>query len=309
MCIIKVLNYIRDLIISSKHNKEDMANRNIIDAIIEIVKSPQHQLKQYSISLNRANDMGTALEDYCKDIFAGTVGEADKTIRIKKLNDAFSYLGNNSNPPDIILKEGDAIEVKKIISPNASLALNSSYPKCKLYSDSTLITTECKNCDGGKWTEKDMLYIIGVVNNNNLKSMAMVYGDDYCDSKDVYEKIRKAVKDGILNIPDVDFSETNELGRVNKVDHLGITNMRIRGMWHIDNPFKVFDYIYKRNSSHSFDLMVIINQNKVNKLSNFKVLQEIEKTNSNLKILEKQIQDPRNPANLKDVKLITFFVK
>lgn len=285
-----------------------MSNRNIVDAIIEIVKSNQHQVLQQSSLLNRANAMGDALEEYCKDIFAGTIEENNKEERIKKLSDVFSYLGNNRNPPDIILKDGDAIEVKKIMSPNAPIALNSSYPKCKLYSDSSLITQECKNCDGGSWKEKDIIYIVGVVNGKNLRSMAMVYGDDYCDSKEVYEKIATAIKEGVQNVPDVDFSETNELGKVKKVDHLGITDLRIRGMWHIDNPFKVFDYIYRRDDSHSFNLMVIINQEKVSKLSNYKLLEELEKTDSNFIINNKRIQDPRNPANLKDVKLITYFV-
>lgn len=286
-----------------------MANRNIIDAIIEVVKSPEHQLKKYSTSLNRANDMGSALEDYCKDIFAGTVGESDKEKRNKKINEAFSYTGNSNNPPDIILKAGDAIEVKKIKSANSLIALNSSYPKCKLYSDSTMITQDCKNCDGGVWKEKDMLYIVGVVDDNNLRSLAMVYGDDYCDSREVYENIRTAIKTGILSIPDVDFSETTELGRVNKVDHLGITFLRIRGMWHIDNPFKVFDYIYNHDTSRSFNLMAIIDKEKVNKLSNYSSLVELQKSYANLKIQDKQIQDPKNPANLKDVKLISFYVK
>ena len=285
-----------------------MSNRNIVDAIIEIVKSNQHQVLQQSSLLNRANAMGDALEEYCKDIFAGTIEENNKEERIKKLSDVFSYLGNSRNPPDIILKDGDAIEVKKIMSPNAPIALNSSYPKCKLYSDSSLITQECKNCDGGSWKEKDIIYIVGVVNGKNLRSMAMVYGDDYCDSKEVYEKIATAIKEGVQNVPDVDFSETNELGKVKKVDHLGITDLRIRGMWHIDNPFKVFDYIYRRDDSHSFNLMVIINQEKVSKLSNYKLLEELEKTDSNFIINNKRIQDPRNPANLKDVKLITYFV-
>ena len=80
-------------------------------------------------------------------------------------------------------------------------------------------------------------------------------------------------------------------------------------MWHIDNPFKVFDYIYTRNNAHSFDLMVIINHNKIKELPNFKLLEALEKTTPSLKILDKQIQDSKNPAKLKNVKLISFYVR
>ena len=41
-------------------------NKNIIDAIINIVKNPILELKEYSISHNRANSMGEALEEYIK---------------------------------------------------------------------------------------------------------------------------------------------------------------------------------------------------------------------------------------------------
>src|SRR5699024_11579610 len=58
-----------------------------------------------------------------------------------------------------------------------------------------------------------------------------VYGDCYCADKSYYERIADTIKDGVSSIPDVDFGETKELGRVNKVDPLGITYLRIRGMW------------------------------------------------------------------------------
>ena len=56
-------------------------NKNIIDAIINIVKNPIVELKEYSISHNRANSMGEALEEYIKDIFSGTLFENDKNKR------------------------------------------------------------------------------------------------------------------------------------------------------------------------------------------------------------------------------------
>src|SRR5699024_2567329 len=58
--------------------------------------------------------------------------------------------------------------------------------------------------------------------------------------KSYYERISETIKDGVSSIPDVDFGETKELGRVNRVDPLGITYLRIRGMWGIAHPSAVF---------------------------------------------------------------------
>lgn len=156
--------------------------RNIVDAIIEIVEAPKYRLKEYSESHNRANQMGTALEEYVKDLFAGTVGEKDPGKRNQKLSETFCYLGNQNNPPDSMLKnEGDAIEVKKIESSNAALPLNSSYPKAKLYSDSKMINNACRTCE--HWTERDMLYVVGVLKDNMLESLVFLYGDLYCETE------------------------------------------------------------------------------------------------------------------------------
>jgi len=202
---------------------------NIINAIINLVGNPVFELKSYAFSHNRANSMGEALEEYVKDIFAGTVNEKDLNKRNQKLSETFSYLGNQNNPPDSMLRGGDAIEVKKIASIESSLALNSSYPKAKLFADSPMIQPYCKYCE--KWTVKDMLYAVGVVDNNNINSLAFVYGEDYCAEKSVYEKIKMTIKHGVESINGVEFAETKELGRVNRVDPLGITYLRVRGMW------------------------------------------------------------------------------
>ena len=57
------------------------------------------------------------------------------------------------------------------------------------------------------------------------------------------------------------FSETKELGRVNQVDPLGITNLRIRGMWQIENPRKVFKYLHEPTGKE-FELVCIIPKEK-----------------------------------------------
>lgn len=279
---------------------------NIIDAIVQLVSNPKFELKRYSESHNRANNMGEALEEYVKDLFAATVDEKSESVRNQKISEVFSYLGNQNNPPDSMLRGGDAIEVKKIESNDSSLALNSSYPKAKLFSDSPMIKKSCRICE--KWAVKDMIYAVGVVDNNNLKSLAMVYGDDYCAERDVYEQIKQVIKDGVENIPGVEFSETKELGRVNRVDPLGITYLRVRGMWGIENPFCVFNYVYKRDFSKKFNFMAIINDEKYYSFNNYIKLEKLCETKTELMIENVKIKNPNNPAQLKNAKLITFTI-
>ncbi len=281
---------------------------NIINAIINLVTDPKIELRKYSVGHNRANDMGKGLEEYIKDLFAGTVNETNEQNRNIALSSVFSYLGNQNNPPDAMLRGGDAIEVKKIESNNSSLALNSSYPKAKLFSDSPMISAACRTCE--KWSVKDMIYAVGIVPNGRgvISSLAMVYGDDYCADKAVYEKIKNVIKCGVQSIPNVEFAETNELGRVNRVDPLGITYLRVRGMWGIENPFNVFDYLFRRNHSKSFNFMCIINEDKWNTFDNTAELLALLGKIDGLVITDRQIKSPNNPAQLKNVKMITFMI-
>ncbi len=279
---------------------------NIINAIIHLIENPKFELRKYSESHNRANNMGEALEEYIKDIFAGTVNEKSENIRNQKLSEVFSYLGNQNNPPDSMLRGGDAIEVKKIESNDSSLALNSSYPKAKLFADSPMIKKACKICEN--WIVKDMIYAVGVVDDNNIKSLALVYGDDYCAEKSVYEQIKDVIKSGVEGISGVEFAETKELGRVNRVDPLGITYLRVRGMWGIENPFSVFGYIYKRDYSKKFNFMALINNEKYYSFDNYLTLEKLCKNTAGLKIADVKIKNPNNPAQLKAAKLITYTV-
>ena len=279
-------------------------DKNIIDAIINIVKNPILELKEYSISHNRANSMGEALEEYIKDIFSGTLFENDKNKRLEIISEVFSYLGNTNNPPDSILRGGDAIEVKKIENKSSSLALNSSYPKAKLYSNSSMITDACRNCE--EWEEKDIIYAIGTCEKNKLTSLIFVYGEDYAAENKIYENVKNKIKFGIETINGLEFSETNEIGRVNRVDPLGITYLRIRGMWGIENPIKVFDYIYERDNTKQFNFIALINEDKYNSFLNREELENLEKENKYLEIKNVKIKNPNNPAQLRSAKLITF---
>ncbi len=80
----------------------------ILDAIANLVEHPVLKLKETYVANNRANNMGDALEAYVKDLFAGTFSLPDGTRRLQKIEEAFSYLGNKNNPPDMMLRGGDA---------------------------------------------------------------------------------------------------------------------------------------------------------------------------------------------------------
>ena len=89
--------------------------RNIIDAIITLVEQSEKSL----FNDNKKSEIigYYDLETYFKNIFANTFDCKNDDEGKGKISDTFIYLGNKTNPPDLILRGGDAIEVKSF-QPN-----------------------------------------------------------------------------------------------------------------------------------------------------------------------------------------------
>lgn len=278
---------------------------NLLQAIKSIVEKPVIKVKDYYTGKNRANSVGEALENYVKDIFANSF-DLPEIDRLRKFNEVFSCLGNQNNPPDIILRNGDAIEIKKVQKPISTLALNSSYPKAKLFVNSHMLSKASKICED--WIEKDIIYIIGHTNDTDIRYLWFVYGDCFSADQEVYEKIKKTISSGISQIPDVEFTETKELGKVKKVDPLGVTDLRIRGMWHIENPHKIFSYLNKADANAKFQVVCLMKTEKFNSFPNTDKIALLNLKKENYSIEDAQIKNPNNPAQLLDCKLITFKV-
>lgn len=277
---------------------------NILEAIVNIANQPISQLKSHYLGRNRVNNIGEALETFIKDAFANCIQTENETEKLQKYSEVFSWLGNQNNPPDIMIKGGDAIEVKKTQLANSDLALNSSYPKSSVKADSNMIVQACKLCED--WTEKDLIYCVGHTTDEQLKSLWLVYGTIYAAQSETYEIIKRKITEGINEIPNVELAPTNELGRVNRVDPLGITNLRIRGMWQIQNPRKVFHYLHTTSAENDFELVAIIPLSKYESFPK-ESREKVEKFALNIKKV--QVKNPNNPANLVDCVLITYLTK
>lgn len=276
---------------------------NLLKAIKNIIENPIIDLVSHYKGSNRANSMGDALETYVKDAFCNSFQKSDEE-KDKLYSQNFSYLGNQNNPPDIIIKNGDAIEVKKIETLKSAIALNSSYPKDKLYFDDSRITENCKNSDGGNWKQKDIVYIVGVTPQSKLKSLFFVYGDCYSANREIYQRIADKISNGISEIPDVELVKTNELAKVKKVDPLGITDLRVRGMWHIENPIKVFENFTQNIKDFNFRMSIILLEEKY--LSFPEEDRNYLEKSKNLEIKNIEIKSPNNPAVLLEAKLISY---
>jgi NgoPII restriction endonuclease len=132
---------------------------NTLRAIIHMLQHHRTSLNDMMPSANRMNDMGRSCEQFVKDMFSELPSDLEEQAKLLRYAEVFSYQGNQNHPPDLILKNGDALEIKKIESRNPNLALNSSYPKHKLYAHNKRILASCKNCEANPWDVKDIVYV------------------------------------------------------------------------------------------------------------------------------------------------------
>ncbi len=280
---------------------------DVLSAICNLADFKNNDLSIYPtkalISINRVGD---PLEYYIKDAFANSF-RLNQDKKGEAYSKILSWEGRQNNPPDLMLKNGDAFEIKKIGSGDGTngIALNSSPPKNRLYPDDTRILEACRKELNGKPT--DIFYIIGHASNKHkrIKYLFFVQGLCYAANKEVYESISnpigKAVKD-LITSTGYKGGITKELGRINSVDPLGITYFRIRGMWGIENPIKVYSSICKYDPKKEFSLFALMTKGKFDSFP-AESRKRLEK-HKRISISDVKIKDPNNPAKLLDAKLI-----
>lgn len=283
---------------------------NVLTIIKNIAEFKNNDLRDYSSTyLNRINAVGQQLEFYVKDAVCNSFKLKQNDKELVYTKGAFSLLGNQNNPPDFIINGGDSYEIKKIQSLRASLALNNSPPKDRLYRNDPRVTKECRDSEGGNWNTKETFYVIGSVQENKIKYLFFVHGRCYAAEKEVYEGKAIRLKMGIQGLMKSEGWEasttTIELGRINRMDPLGITNFRIRGMWEIENPIKVFSYIYGLDIRKDFSLIALMTKSKYDSFPQ----EDISTVENDKRISTKtvKIKNPNNPAQVMDAQLITLW--
>jgi len=279
---------------------------NILKAFINIVNNYQSTIQNITDGNNRANNMGEGLETYISNAFSNNFNETDLKRKKENFRNTFSYKGTKNRIPDLILKNSDAIEIKKT-EVLGDLQLNSSYPKAKLYSSQN-ITDECRNCEDNPWNKKEIIYAMGHIpkKSKQLKSLWFVYGSCYAGKKEVYTDIQTEIKSSLTKNEKIDIDiEGQELGKVRNIDSLNITYLRIRGMWVIKHPSKLFEDLYKQ-TDEIFSIIAVIPINIYNNFPEFdrKTIEDKKE----ITVKNEKISDPNNSAKEMEVKLLLFKV-
>ncbi|RHW50337.1 restriction endonuclease [Lactobacillus bombicola] len=228
------------------------AKSNVLIALRNILKHNSTRLTPIYKSNGSANATGDNLEFFIKDMFCWNAlqysYQEQKEMEYKKL---FSWTGDSTHFPDLIIKGGAGIESKKVNDDSYStVPLNSSYPKDYITSETQNYPKDSlKNEPILDWDTKPVIYAIGNLNTKNpqnlnqLKSLWFVYGNTMVPKNQYYQEIIKGIRNSIQKSAqsNIDWIKSKELARVHGIDKLKRTNMRVRGMYELQHPEKIFN--------------------------------------------------------------------
>lgn len=248
---------------------------NILDLLFKISELNTFRTQNVTTGSNRINIVGAGLEVFIREIMSGSIKvntEEKNTEELKLIKkekekideEVFSFTGKKNGMPDLMLRGGPALEIKKIESKSSSsIQLNSSHPKAKIYQDDSRVCNECKNCETPPWSSRDLIYIVGKTEangskNSDLKSLWCVYGSLLAADREAYLKYERPISKAVENIEGLKSKTTNEFAVFEKVDPLGISKIRVRPMWSMYSPQKIFKNHYIEDTSLVFQMIMLI---------------------------------------------------
>jgi hypothetical protein len=287
---------------------------NIITAMVSIINAYKNK-KAFSTDKGaygiRINNWGAYLEDFVTAAFSGSLLINDLKKRQELKEKAFCYTGSLNFSPDLMLKNcGPAIEVKKHASDTGGLRLNSSPPRQTLRKADKRIASAARTVEN--WEERQIIYAIGTVpdSSNIVKSIQLVYGDCFAANHEFYDRAESKIREQ-LDERDAENSvkkyEGNELGRMNAVDPLKASYLRVRGIWEMKNPLRIFkeEGITDYSLSEGFTLLAMMKKAEFDKLSkeDTEALTQLKKY---AEVKNVKIINPDNTAQRLDAVLVKY---
>ena len=122
---------------------------NILTAIKNISDFKTNNIRDYfkDYATFQIKTPRQQLEYFLKDAISGSFKSANEKKAADRYRGVFSYLGNKTNPPDMILEGGDALVLKTSKTYRASLTLSNSPPKDRLNWNDPWIFRNCRTLD------------------------------------------------------------------------------------------------------------------------------------------------------------------
>lgn len=261
-----------------------------------------------------SNSQGDYFEFFIKDIYCKeSLQYPYKEEKENKYLEYFSWTGDASHFPDMIIRGGEGIETKKMNSDSKSIALNSSYPKDYLYMDTQNIPKEMTE-DNPHWNKKHIVYAVATVPKNingiqnedqKCSKIWLAFGNTFVADRLVYLNLINGIKLGAESSnPTAEFKPSKEIGRIKNVDPQQRTTLRLRGMWELASPSYLFEKFLKPDfapQGSSQVNMVILTRDFENTDRKPDFSEFIN--NERLIIHEVEIPDPNNPANVLKAKI------
>jgi hypothetical protein len=281
---------------------------NILTAIKNISNFKTNNMGEYfkDYAGNKIKTARQQMEYYVKDAISGSFNSVKDKKPTDRYNGLFSYLGSKTQPPDMIIRGGDALVIKTIKTYKGSFTINNSPPKDRLMWNDPWIIKNCRRIDGGQWTSKDLFYVIGWIEKKRMKYLNFIQGSCFLPEQKFWNKKTDDLKKNIYKYLESEGLESNRtiaLGKVTNIDPLAITNLRIKAVWRIKNPLKIFSDTFSYDKKQEFTLIALMLKNKFDSFPK-KDIDAIMK-DKQIEIEDVKIKNPNNPQKKIDAKLIT----
>jgi hypothetical protein len=282
---------------------------NILTAIKNISDFKTNNMRDYfkEYATPQIKTPRQQLEYYLKDAISGSFKSAKEEKAKDRYSGVFSYLGNKINPPDMILEGGDALVLKTSKTYKASLTLSNSPPKDRLNWNDPWIFRNRRTIGSGQWNSKDIFYVNGWIEKGKIKYLYFVQGRCYASEESVYNKKIADLKKNIENYLAAEGLEVNKtigLGKASNIDPLGITNLRIKYIWKIQNPLIAFSDIYIYDKKKDFTLIALMLKNKFDSFPENDI--DAIMKDKQINVSDVKIKNPNNPEKKIQAKLITI---